>query len=109
MERMQTDNSTEIRDEVRSVFSAEAGSKLYVNLERVPLLCQNVMGIQDMLKEQRDDIKEIKKGMNELPDKFVTQKEFALVRAIVFGGIGILLTGILIALLVKIIPGFRLS
>ena len=57
----------------------------FVDVSRVPLICQSIVGIHDSLKE-------IREGM-------VTQVEFKPIKSIVFGLVGLILIAVVVALL----------
>lgn len=72
---------------VKEVFSIEddGGQKRYVDVSRVPLICQTIKGI---------DL-----SLNEIKASMVTQDQFAPVKAIAYGLVSITLTGVVGALL----------
>lgn len=107
-ERMTPEVVEAIKAAVREALSADSGKK-YIDVSRIPLICQSIVGIHDTLTEMKADSKEIKENITRLDEKFAAKKDFNLVQRVVFGGILIILTGVMIALMVKIIPGFRLN
>jgi hypothetical protein len=71
---------------------------------------QNQINLTNELSEMKVDIKyiqrdlgEIKTSLKENNDKFVTQDEFEPIRKIVYGLVGLILTGVVGALLTLII------
>ncbi len=63
-------------------FSASAGEGRYIDVTRIPLICQSIVGIDEKL------------------DKLVTQDQFWPVKTLVYGITGLLLSGTIGALLV---------
>lgn len=68
--------------------------KKYIDTSRIPLICQDISQIHK-------DIKEIKDLMK---DTYVTNDKFWPVRAIVYGGAGIILVGVFTALVMLVVP-----
>lgn len=71
---------------------------------------QNQINLTNELSEMKVDIKyiqrdlgEIKQALKENNDKFVTQDEFEPIKKIVYGLVGLILTGVVGALLTLII------
>lgn len=77
-----------IEKAVQKAFSAEGGDKRYIDVSRVPLICQAIVGI-------RDDIKDINQ---KLDDKFVSKTEFIPVKTLAFGFVGLVLIAVVGAL-----------
>lgn len=67
--------------------------KLYIDLSRVPLICQAVVQIKD----------DIAKINDKLDDKYVTKELFSIVQKIVFGGAGFILVAVLSALVYQVV------
>lgn len=67
-----------LSDALRDVFGENVQSGRFIDVTRIPLLCQSVITIHE-------DIKDIKE---KLDDKYVTKDVFNPVRAIAFGLVG---------------------
>lgn len=78
-----------IKKAVQEAFSAEGGDKRFIDVSRVPLICQAIVGIHD-------DIKDIK---DKLDQKFVTRESFTPVQRVVYGLVGLILTAVMLAIL----------
>lgn len=76
---------------VKDVFALENdnGQKRFIDISRVPLICQSIIGIHQSL----DDIKE----------NMVNHDEFWPVKTLVYGIVGLMLTGVVGALLLLIL------
>ncbi len=72
------------------IFSIQdgAGQKRFIDITRVPLICQSIVGIHD--------------GIKKIEEAMVTKDQFAPVRLIVYGGVATLLTGVIGALLASV-------
>ena len=57
------------------------------------------------LRYIRDDIKEIKENVKSDKEKYITKEEFAPVKSIAYGVVGLILTGVVGALMVLILKG----
>ena len=64
----------EIRQAVEDAFSASVQDKRFVDVSRIPLICQSIIGIDDKL------------------DKLVTQDQFWPVKTITYSMVGMILT-----------------
>lgn len=75
---------------VKEVFSleSEGGQKRFVDVSRVPLICQAILGINQSLTEIKNEM--------------VTQDQFWPVKTLVYGVVGLMLTGTVMALLLLI-------
>ncbi len=83
---MNEDLSAQITKAVKEAFAADVEGGRYVDISRVPLLCQAVIGLEKKL------------------DKLVTKEEFWPVKTLVFSFVGLTLLavfGALVALVVK--------
>jgi hypothetical protein len=78
-----------LSESLRQVFGENAESGRFVDISRIPLICQNINNIHD-------NIKEIKSSLDV---KYVTYKEFAPIKNIIYGFIGIVLTAVIVGLL----------
>jgi hypothetical protein len=79
----------EIEYAVQRAFSAGVGDKRYIDVSRVPLLCQSILGID--------------KKLDEMQKAMVTQDQFWPVKTLVYGIVGLMLTGIVGALLFMVV------
>lgn len=69
-----------VRKAMKESFAIEVEGGRYVDISRVPLLCQAVIGIDKKL------------------DQMVTQDQFWPVKTLVYGFVGIVLTAVVVAL-----------
>lgn len=67
-----------IEDAVTRAFSAGVDSRRFIDVTRVPLLCQSIVEINNKM------------------DKMVTQDQFWPVKTLVYGLLGLLLTGLVL-------------
>jgi len=74
---------------VKKGLAAEAESGRYIDVSRVPLICQAILGIDAKLAD-------IKQNM-------VTQDQYWPVKTLVYGIVGILLTGLIGSVLLGIL------
>lgn len=92
--RMQ-DESTEDRmtkalsNSLREVFGENTDSGRFIDVKRIPLICQNINGMHDMLKEIKEDM--------------VSQKEFWPIKTIVYSGVGTILLAVIGAIIALVI------
>lgn len=87
MEIPQRDVIAAIEEAVRNALSTDA--KRYVDVSRVPLICQSIIQIHDNIKDIKDNM--------------VTRESFSPVRNLVYGLVSLFLTGIAVALLALVI------
>lgn len=83
-----------IKRAVQEAFSAEGGDRRFVDITRIPLICQSIVSIST-------DIKDINEKLDE---KFVTKEAFWPVKTIVFGFVGLMLIALIGAMLYTILP-----
>ena len=76
---------------LENTFNLEdsSGQKRFLDITRVPLICQSIVGIHQSLED-------IKKNM-------VSQESFWPVKTIVYGGVGIILTAVMTALVYLVV------
>lgn len=79
----------EIRDAVQEAFSTSTSDGRYIDVSRVPLICQSIIGIDSKLDDMRADM--------------VTQDQFWPVKTIVYGLVGLILVAVVGALLVLVV------
>lgn len=79
----------EIEDAVKRAFEAGKGDGRYIDVSRVPLICQSILNIDSKLEDIKGDM--------------VTQDQFWPVKTLVFGVVGLMLTGIVAALLMLVL------
>lgn len=89
---MDTTTIKQIEDAVERAFQVGVDSKRFIDVSRIPLICQSIVQIGD-------DISEIKVSMNDL----VTQDQFWPVKTIVYGIVALILTAVSGALLALVI------
>lgn len=70
---------------VTKAFSAGVDDKRYIDVSRIPLICQSIVGIDKKL------------------DLLVTQAEFWPVKTLVYGLVSLILSGVIGALLILVI------
>lgn len=78
-----------IKKAVQEAFSAEGGDKRFIDITRIPLICQSIVNISS-------DIKDINQKLDE---KFVTKTEFSPVKTVVYGLVGLILVAVVGALI----------
>ena len=78
-----------ITEALKEVFGKGKESQKFIDISRIPLICQSIIGIHENLKDI--NVK--------LDNKFVTKESFSPVRNTVYGMIGIILTGVIIAIM----------
>lgn len=78
---------------LRTVFGENVDSKRFVDITRIPLICQSIIEIHG-------DIKDIKESLDK---KFVTKEEFSPIQKIVMGAVGMILVAVLGALIALVI------
>ena len=81
---MDDKTQNQIEEAVRRAFASGVEDKRYIDVTRVPLICQSIVGIDKKLEE------------------LVTQQEFWPVKTLVYGITGLLLSGVIGALLMLI-------
>ena len=74
----------QIKEAVIEAFSAGVDNGRYIDITRIPLICQSIVGIDNKLTDLSKTIDE----------KLVTQDQFWPVKALVFGTVGLLGTGV---------------
>lgn len=86
---MDASTREEIKQAVIEAFSVGVDNKRFIDVSRIPLICQSInqIGI---------DIKEIKESI-------VTKEEFTPVKTLVYGMVGLALSAIVGALLMLVI------
>lgn len=81
------------KEALEDVFSASAQSGRFIDISRIPLICQAILTIDDSLK-----------NINEkLDTKYVTKEAFTPVQRVVYGVVGLILTSVFVALLSLVI------
>lgn len=74
-----------VEDAVIRAFKAGIGEGRYIDVSRIPLICQSIVGIDDKL------------------DKLVTQDQFWPVKTLVYGITALMLSGVVGALLMLVL------
>ncbi len=92
------ENQEEIRREMLSTldeyFSRGVDRKKFIDVNRIPLICQDISSIHTSMKEIND----------KLDNKFVTKESFWAVKMLVYGAATLILTtafGELLKLIIK--------
>lgn len=71
----------------------------YVDVSRVPLICQSIVGLDKKMGEIQTS----------LDEKYVTKEQFWPVKIVVFGAVAIMLTAILGAIILLVIPHVEIA
>ncbi len=71
----------------------EAKAKFYIDISRIPLICQSIVTISKNIESIHD----------KLDNKFVTKDVFYPVKTIVFGAVGIMLAAVFSAIVYQVI------
>lgn len=74
-----------VNEAVKDAFSAGIGSGRYIDVSRIPLICQSIVGIDKKL------------------DELVTQAEFWPVKTLVYGITGLMLAAVIGALMMLVL------
>lgn len=81
-----------ISESLRQVFGENQNAGRFVDVSRIPLICQNINIIHENMKEMKEIISE----------KLVSKEQFSLVQKIVYGLVSLIVTGFIGALLAMI-------
>lgn len=96
-----------LADAVTKAINSNEGNKRFIDLERIPLICLSISNISKSLDthvttmgKAMEEIKHMiianKEDSDKQHDKFVTKDgQYFIVRAIVFTGTGLVLTGVI--------------
>ncbi len=77
---------------LREVFGENQASGRFIDISRIPLICQSINGIHESMKE-------MKQMMRETDNNHVTQEQFRPIKTIVYSGVGTILLAALAAVL----------
>lgn len=80
-----------IQQSVEAAFAAGVDDKRFIDISRIPLICQSIVRID--------------KNIGELKDIVVSQDEFWPVKTVTYGIVGLILTGVVGALLALVVKG----
>lgn len=75
-----------LSDALREVFGEHSNSGRFIDVSRIPLICNNINTIHG-------DIKEIKEMMKENSEEYVRKDDFDLVKRVVFGFVALVMIG----------------
>lgn len=89
---------TAIKEAVFEALSADSGKK-YIDVSRIPLICQSIVGIHQSLEDLNTKV----------DDKFVTNDQFWPVKTVVYGIVALALLGVFGAIIVMAIPHAPIS
>ena len=92
-----------IREAVERAFSAGVDNRRFIDVSRIPLICQSIVQIGKDVSDIKHSMQENNDAMNNRMEKFVTQDQFSPVKAIVYGIVGLVLTAVAIALLAMVV------
>ncbi len=97
--QIQTDEAiaNTLAEALRRVFGENESAKRFVDVSRIPLICKSILDIHSSIEEIKDMIKISNTD-------HVNQFQFAPVKAIVYGMVGMILTGFVAALILLIFP-----
>ena len=85
-----------IKDALDDLFDEKQSTQRFIDVSRIPLICKSIIDIHA-------NISEIKGMMKDEAAKFVNQDQFYPVKSIVYGLVGLLLTGIIGSLLIIVL------
>jgi hypothetical protein len=85
---MDSNTSDAITKAVQQAFSVEGGDRRYIDITRIPLICQSIVNIEQNLV----------KIDTKLDSSFVTKNEFLPVKTLVFGFVGLILIAVVTAI-----------
>ena len=92
-----------LADAISHAIQENKGDKRFIDLTKIPLICLSIAGIHESLKEIKNMIVNNKNDSDEEHERFLTKEafhlEFDTVKAVVYGGIGLVLVTIVGALL----------
>lgn len=95
--RSQDERTTQsLVDALREVFGENQNTGRFIDVSRIPLICQNITGIHG-------EIAEIKGLFKEFSHSYVRRETFQPVEKVVYGVVGIILVGVVGALLALVI------
>ncbi len=97
--RIKKTDHDKLVDALRAVLIDDSSDSPLL-IKRVPFICNEIKAINEGLKEMNKGFERIDKKLDE---KFVTKESFWPVKTLVFGMVGIILTGVVMALMVMII------
>ena len=85
-------DETTVRQIERAVergFSMNVEEGRYIDVSRIPLICQSIIGIDKKLEEMRNNL--------------VTQDQFWPIRTLVYGVVGLMLSGMVVAIIALVV------
>lgn len=82
-----------LSDALRNVFDENIDTKRFIDVSRIPLICQNINGIHESIKTIE----------SKLDDKYVTVEAFDPIRKLIYGLVGTILLAVISALLVTVL------
>lgn len=85
-----------LADALREVFGENQDARRFVDITRIPLICQSITGIDKTLTELKD-------MMEKNNENFVSQDAFMPIKYIVYGLVGMIMTGVIGALLTLVL------
>lgn len=81
---------------LRNVFGENEKAGRFIDVSRIPLICKDIGDIREHLGDMREMMK-----TNE--DRFVNKDQFWPVKSLVYGATGIILTGVVLALIYLVV------
>lgn len=85
-----------LADALREVFGENEKSQRFIDVSRIPLICQSIISIHS-------DIKDIKEIIKDSDARHVNQDQFTPVKLIVYGFAGLVLTAVVVALIALVL------
>ena len=92
-----------IQAAVERAFNAGVDNRRFIDVSRIPLICQSIVQIGKDIGEIKDTMHENNETTNGRIENLVTQDQFAPVKAIVYGIVALVLTTVAGALLALVI------
>lgn len=96
-----------LTEALREVFGEYTEQQRFIDLKRVPLICKQIEYIHENIAEIKtmmDNVKsDLTKKDTDNSTKYVNQDQFWPVKTLVYGVVGIMLTGIVTALLALVL------
>lgn len=82
-----------LENALRQVFGENQDARRFIDITRIPLICQSINGIHESLQDLKSMISTQKEQLLNEHEKFVSKDEFNPVKYIAFGAAGMILTG----------------
>ena len=86
----------QVETALEKFFTLKKDSGRFIDVSRIPLICQNINLIHENIKELKADVKDMK-------NESVSQDQFWPVKTIVYGLVGTIMLGVLGAIITLIL------